>query len=303
LVALNRLRNTRRKLPKLHPHAKCSAETCRGRRNEPERLKRQGQATGRPWRHRTHQSASPDIATTTQLCPLRLVQFAPEEKSLLPLVRLSKKLGLLPYSAHSPNRQIPDSLLPLVSSLAMVTNKSNLPQQQQPPPSASSAPSSLKSLNKASYKISKQSSSASTMRAPCPLPSAPRPPPPSLPTNRLPSPPCTTSTSPTSATSCRSSQARRPTSCRRSQRPLPPAPPSWRRLLLNRRCRRRRYPPPPPHPTTATHGRGRDAASTRAGEGWGAVAVTRGGEIRASPCAGREGVVLARDVERRSGYG
>jgi hypothetical protein len=148
LVALNRLRNTRRKLPKLHPHAKCSAETCRGRRNEPERLKRRGQATGRPWRHRTHQSASPDIATTTQLCPLRLVQFAPEEKSLLPLVRLSKKLGLLPYSAHSPNRQIPDSPLPLVSSLAMVTDKSNLPQQQQPPPSASSAPSLLKSLNR-----------------------------------------------------------------------------------------------------------------------------------------------------------
>jgi hypothetical protein len=97
-----------------------------------------------------------------------------------------------------------------------------------------------------------------------------------------------------------SSQARCPTSCRRSQRPLPPAPPSWRRLLRRRRYRRWRYPPPPPHPATATHGRGRDAASTRAGEGWGAVAVTRGGEIGAPPCAGREGAVLVRGVERRS---
>lgn len=50
-----------------------------------------------------------------------------------------------------------------------------------------------------------------------------------------------------------------------------------------------RYPPPPPPLAAATHGRGRDAASTRAGEGWGAVAVTRGGEIGAPPCAGREG--------------
>jgi hypothetical protein len=86
-----------------------------------------------------------------------------------------------------------------------------------------------------------------------------------------------------------SSQACRPTSCRCSQRPLPPAPPSWHRFLLRRRYRRRRYPPPPPHPAAATHERGRDAASTRAGEGWGAVAVTRGGEIGAPPCAGREG--------------
>ncbi|PWZ05259.1 hypothetical protein Zm00014a_017933 [Zea mays] len=126
--------------------------------------------------------------------PLRLVRFAPEEKSLLlatvPLARLSKKLGLLPYSVHSPNPRLSPLPSSPQSSPAMVTDKSNLPQQQQPPPSASSAPSSLKSLNKASYKISKQSSSASpapvpasTMRAPSPPPPAPRPPPP------LPQPP------------------------------------------------------------------------------------------------------------------
>ena len=63
-----------------------------------------------------------------------------------------------------------------------------------------------------------------------------------------------------------------------------------------------RYPPPPPPPDAATHGRGRDAASTHAGEGWGAVAVAsrvveRLGRRRVR--AGK-GVVLARGVERRS---